>query len=77
MLSVSFADYLNLAEIVVSLTLILVILLQARGSGFGGALGGSSTFFRTRRGSEKTLFQLTIVLVVVFILISAWSVTST
>ena len=73
----SFADYLNLAEIVVSLTLILVILLQARGSGFGGALGGSSTFFRTRRGTEKTLFQLTIVLVVLFVLISAWSVTST
>ena len=73
----SFADYLNLAEIVVSSTLILVILLQARGSGFGGALGGSSTFFRTRRGAEKSLFQLTIVLVVIFILISAWSVTST
>lgn len=73
----SFADYLNVAQIVVSLTLILVILLQARGSGFGGALGGSSTFFRTRRGAEKALFQLTIVLVVVFVLMSAWSVTST
>lgn len=73
----SFANYLNLAEIVVSGALILVILLQARGSGFGGALGGSSAFYRTRRGAEKTLFQLTIVLVVVFILISAWSVTST
>ena len=72
----SFANYLNLAEIVVSVALILVIVLQARGSGFGGALGGSSSFFRTRRGVEKTLFQLTIVLVVIFILISAWSVTS-
>jgi len=74
---VSFTNYLNLAEIVVSVALILVIILQARGSGFGGALGGSSSFFRTRRGAEKTLFQLTIVLVVIFILISAWSVTST
>lgn len=73
----SFADYLNLAEIVVSAALIFVILLQARGSGFGGALGGSSTFYRTRRGAEKTLFQLTIVLIVVFILISAWSVKGT
>jgi len=71
---VSFLDYLNFAEIIVSSALVLVILLQARGSGFGGALGGSSTFFRTRRGAEKTLFQLTIILVVVFILISAWSV---
>ena len=73
----SFTNYLNLAQIVVSVTLILVIVLQARGSGFGGALGGSSTFFRTRRGTEKTLFQLTIVLVVIFILMSAWSVKST
>ena len=73
----SFANYLNVVQIIVSLTLILVILLQARGTGFGGALGGSSSFFRTRRGAEKTLFQLTIVLVVIFILMSAWSVTST
>lgn len=73
----SFANYLNVIQIIVSLTLILVILLQARGTGFGGALGGSSSFFRTRRGAEKTLFQLTIVLVVVFILISAWSVSGT
>jgi preprotein translocase subunit SecG len=74
---VSYANYLNVAQIFVSVCLILVVLLQARGSGFGGALGGSSTFFRTRRGAEKTLFQLTIVLVIVFILVSAWSVKST
>ena len=73
----SFTNYLNLAQIVVSGALIFVILLQARGSGFGGALGGSSTFFRTRRGAEKTLFQLTIILVVIFVLMSAWSVRST
>jgi len=72
---VSFTNYLNFAQIVVSVSLIFVILLQARGSGFGGALGGSSSFFRTRRGTEKTLFQLTIVLVVIFIFMSAWSVT--
>lgn len=69
-----FRNYLNLAQILVSVMLIFVILLQARGSGFGGALGGSSTFFRTRRGVEKTLFNLTVVLVVVFISMSAWSV---
>ena len=73
----SFANYLNVIQIIVSLTLIFVILLQARGPGFGGALGGSSSFFRTRRGAEKTLFQLTIVLVVIFILMSGWSVSST
>ena len=73
----SFGNYLNLAQIVVSASLIFVILLQGRGSGFGGALGGSSTFYHTRRGTEKTLFQLTIVLVIIFVLMSAWSVKST
>lgn len=74
-----FADYLNLAQILVSLLLILVVLLQAKGTDlgqtFGGGPGGGS--FRTRRGIEKTLFQLTILLAVLFLAISAWSVTST
>jgi preprotein translocase subunit SecG len=74
---VSFANYLNIAQVLVSVMLTLVILLQAKGSGFGTALGGSASTFRTRRGVEKTLFQLTIVLAVVFLLISAWSVRST
>ncbi len=74
----TFANYLNLAQIMVSLMLIFVILLQARGSGFGSALGGSSTsFFHTRRGAEKTLFNLTIILVAVFLSMSAWSVVGT
>jgi preprotein translocase subunit SecG len=74
---VSFANYLNIAQVLVSLMLTLVILLQAKGSGFGAALGGSASTFRTRRGVEKTLFQLTIVLALVFVLVSAWSVRST
>lgn len=74
----SFANFLQLAEIVVALVLILVILLQAKGSGFGSALGGSSgSVFRTRRGIEKTLFQLTIFLGVLFILLAMWSVAVT
>ena len=73
----SFENYLNIAQVLVSMMLILVILLQAKGSGFGAALGGPSSSFRTRRGLEKTLFQLTIVLAAAFILISAWSVRGT
>lgn len=72
-----FENYLNLAQILVSLVLIFVILLQARGTGFGGALGGSTSFFRTRRGAEKTLFNLTIILAGVFLLMSGWSVLGT
>ena len=66
--------YLNIIQIVISAVLVVVILLQVRGSGFGEL--GSQSVFRTRRGIEKTLFQLTIVLVVVFIIISMWSVRS-
>lgn len=70
-----FRDYINIAQILVSVVLTLVLLLQAKGSGIGTALGGGTGgSFRTRRGVEKTLFQLTIVLAVIFLLISIWGV---
>ena len=62
--------YLNIAQIVLSIALILAILLQVRGGGLGGIFGQADTVFRTRRGVEKTLFQLTIVLVVLFIIVA-------
>jgi preprotein translocase subunit SecG len=65
----------NIAQILISAVLIVVLTLQAKGSGFGSALGGqTSSVFRTRRGVERTLFNLTIVLAVVFLLISLLSV---
>jgi len=62
--------YLFIAQIVLSVALILVILIQVRGGGLGGIFGQADSVYRTRRGVEKTLFQLTIVLVVLFIIIS-------
>ncbi len=62
--------YFSIAQIVLSIALILAILLQVRGGGLGGIFGQASTVFRTKRGVEKTLFQLTIILVVLFITIS-------
>ena len=73
----TFEDYLNVAQILISLALIVVILLQAKGSGFGAGLGGTTSAFRTRRGLEKTLFQVTIFLTVIFLAMSAWSVAAT
>ena len=70
----SFQNYLNVGQILVSVVLIVVILLQAKGSGFGAGLGGATSAFRTRRGLEKTLFQATIALTIVFLSMSAWSV---
>ncbi len=65
-------DLLAVAEILISITLIAVILLQVKGEGLGGLQSGS--FVRTRRGVEKTLFQLTILLVIIFLTVSAVSV---
>ncbi len=62
--------YLNVAQIVASVALVLAILLQVRGGGLGGIFGQADTVYRTKRGVEKTLFQLTIVLAALFIIIS-------
>ena len=62
--------YLYVAQIIVAVALILVSLLQVRGGGLGGIFGQADTVFRTKRGVEKTLFQLTIALVVIFIILS-------
>jgi preprotein translocase subunit SecG len=62
--------YLYIAQIVVAVALVLVALLQVRGGGLGGIFGQADTVYRTKRGLEKTLFQLTIALVVIFIILS-------
>ena len=59
--------YLYVAQIVVAISLILTVLLQVRGGGLGGIFGQADTVYRTKRGVEKTLFQLTIALVFIFI----------
>jgi len=62
--------YFNVAQIVLAVALISVILLQVRGGGLGGIFGQPDSVYRTKRGVEKTLFQLTIALVVLFIILS-------
>jgi preprotein translocase subunit SecG len=62
--------YLSIAQIVLSVALILTILIQVRGGGLGGIFGQADSVYRTRRGVEKTLFQITIVLIVLFVIIS-------
>jgi preprotein translocase subunit SecG len=61
-------------QILISVVLIGVLLLQARGSGFSATFASDSSIYRTRRGVEKTLFNATIVLAILFILISIASV---
>ena len=62
--------YLTIAQMVLSVALVMVLMLQVRGGGLGGIFGQADTVYRTKRGLEKTLFQFTILLVVLFITIS-------
>lgn len=57
---------LSIIQILLSVLLVVAILLQQRGTGLGSAFGGAGEVFRTKRGIEKGLFYLTIVLSVLF-----------
>ena len=62
---------LNIIQIVISILLITVVLLQQKGVGLGAAFGGSSNVYSTKRGVDKILFRATIVLAVLFIATAA------
>lgn len=68
-----------IASIIISVLLVIVVLLQAKGGGLGDLMGGDAGagIARTRRGLEKTLFQLTIGLAVVFLAVSILAVSFT
>jgi preprotein translocase subunit SecG len=61
---------LGLGQIVVSIGLMAAILLQSRGSGLSAAFGGDSSVYRSRRGVEKRLYQFTVILAVLFAIVS-------
>ncbi len=64
---------LNIIQLLTALLLIVTILVQEKGAGLGEGIGGqsaSSSFETSKRGAEKFLGQLTVVLVVIFLGIS-------
>ena len=65
--------FLNVAQILVSVVLVLIILSQVREGG-SGLFGSAQNGVRTRRGLEKTLYQFTIVLIGIFLIVSVISV---
>lgn len=59
--------YLDIALIITSIALILSVILQSKGAGLGGLTGADSgSIFTARRGVEKTLFNITIILSFLF-----------
>lgn len=55
-------------QIIIGVLLILVIIIQQKGSGLGAAFGSDMGFYRTKRGAEKLLFYATIFLSVIFVI---------
>jgi preprotein translocase subunit SecG len=67
-------DFLSFAQILISSVVIVLVLMQVKGTGFGAALGGADQSYRSRRGLQRSLHNLTIVVVAIFLAVSAWSV---
>ena len=63
-------NILLIIQIIISITLILVILIQTKGTGLGTAFGGSGAIYRSKRGIEKLFVYLTVILAFSFFLIS-------
>ena len=63
-------NILLISNIIISVALVALIMMQGKGAGLGSAWGGSGEMFQTRRGLEKWVLRLTVVLTVVFFLIS-------
>ena len=62
---------LQIIQVILSVALVVVIILQARGQGLGSLFGGGDSgmgITKTRRGLERTLFQITIILAALFLL---------
>ena len=70
------STYLNLALVLVSVALIVLVLLQSKGAGLGGLGGGDfgGTGYHVRRGVERLVFNITIVLSFLFFLLALLNV---
>ena len=65
---------MQIIMIILSIALTVLVLLQSKGGGLGSIFGGDGGVYRTRRGVEKTLYQATIGLTILFFVISLFAV---
>jgi preprotein translocase subunit SecG len=70
------SSLLQIASIIVSILIIALIMMQVKGGALGNLLGGEAGggFSHTRRGLEKTIFQITVYLSIAFMAISLFAV---
>jgi preprotein translocase subunit SecG len=67
-------NYLNIVQIILSAALIALVILQSKGGGLSSMFGGEGGVYKTRRGFEKTLFNVTIGVILAFFVFSLLSV---
>lgn len=60
----------DIIQLIAAIILIILVLLQRRGAGLGSAFGGEGNVYRQKRGLEKHIFVLTIIIAVIFLGIS-------
>lgn len=63
-------QFIFLVQIVLGILLVILILLQSKGAGIGSTFGGDMGFYGTKRGAEKLLFYLTIIVAAAFLIAS-------
>ena len=66
--------YLSIAMVIVSILLIVLIIFGARNSSVGNVFGGDSPVYHARRGIERTLFNATVWVAVIFFVLAVLSV---
>ena len=64
------ATFLFIAQAFSAVLMTTLVLMQVKGTGLSGAFGGDNTFYRSKRGVEKIVFNLTIISASVFLLSS-------
>lgn len=62
--------FYSITQIVLSIALIILLSLQVKGGGLGGIFGQADAVYRTRRGAEKMMFQLTIIIAIFLCVVS-------
>ena len=65
---------MQITQIILSVTITVLVLLQVKGGGLGSIFGGDGGVYRTRRGIEKSMYHATIALAVIFFAVSLLSV---
>jgi len=61
---------ITIVQVILAIVLIVVILLQQKGSGLGAAFGGGGAVYTSRRGVDKVLYNITIVVSILFFLVA-------